>query len=251
MLVNEQRMIMPRLGTRKLHYILQEDLRGMGLKIGRDKLFSILKLEHLLVRPFKSYTKTTNSNHWLHKHPNLIKGIHLSQADQLWVSDITYLKTKECNSYLSLVTDAASRKIMGYHLSEDLRTEGVMEALKMAIKNRVNKGSLIHHSDRGLQYCSSDYQQLLQENGITTSMTDGYDCYQNALAERINGILKNEFLLDTYQDIDQARKVIEQSVDIYNSKRPHLSLKMKTPNQIHKQKTARLLDLSCGLVTSN
>jgi transposase InsO family protein len=250
-LVNEQRMIMPRLGTRKLHYILQEDLRGMGLKIGRDKLFSILKLEHLLVRPFKSYTKTTNSNHWLHKHTNLIKGIHLSQADQLWVSDITYLKTKECNSYLSLVTDAASRKIMGYHLSEDLRTEGVMEALKMAIKNRVNKGSLIHHSDRGLQYCSSDYQQLLQENGITTSMTDGYDCYQNALAERINGILKNEFLLDTYQDIDQARKVIEQSVDIYNSKRPHLSLKMKTPNQIHKQKTARLLDLSCGLVTSN
>ena len=102
----------------------------MGLKIGRDKLFSILKLEYLLVRPFNSYTKTTNSNHWLHKHPNLIKGIHLSQADQLWVIDITYLKTKECNSYLSLVTDAASRKIMGYHLSEDLRTEGVMEAIK-------------------------------------------------------------------------------------------------------------------------
>lgn len=240
-LVKVHRMHMPRIGTRKLYYLLQDEFKRSGLKVGRDKLFSFLKHEHMLIYPMKSYTKTTNSKHWLHKHPNLIKEKQFHQAEQLWVSDITYLKTKQGNSYLSLVTDAGSRKIMGHHLSEDLRTEGMMEALKMAITNRIYTDPLIHHSDRGLQYCSEEYQLLLQKNNIITSMTDGYDCYQNALAERINGILKNEFLLNTYDDINQARKVIEESIRIYNHKRPHLSLNMKTPEQVHQQKTSRTL----------
>lgn len=251
-LVKEQRMHMPRLGTRKLYYLIQDQLKCSGLKVGRDKLFSFLKLEQMLIKPLKSYTKTTNSKHWLRKHPNLIKDKQFTEPEQLWVSDITYLKTQQGNSYLSLVTDAGSRKIMGYHLSRDLRTEGVMEALKMAIKNRKSRSTLIHHSDRGLQYCSADYQQLLQDNHIITSMTDGYDCYQNALAERINGILKTEFLLYTYQDINQASKVIGQSIHIYNHKRPHLSLKMKTPEHVHKQlnkKNTRILEDACVLIS--
>lgn len=248
-------MDMPRLGTRKLYYLLHDNFRQRELKVGRDKLFSFLKMEHMLIKPFKCYTKTTNSKHWLHKHPNLIKEKHFVEAEQLWVSDITYLKTKEGNSYLSLVTDAGSRKIMGYHLSADLRTEGMMEALKMAIKNRKYTQPLIHHSDRGLQYCSEDYQQLLESNNIITSMTDGYDCYQNALAERVNGILKMEFLFHPYTDLNQARKVIEQSIYIYNHKRPHLSLKMKTPEQVHQQnpthkKNTRTFEGSCVFLSS-
>ena len=228
-------MDMPRIGTRKLYHLLREEFKRNRLKVGRDKLFSFLKYEHMLILPTKSYTKTTNSKHWLHKYPNLIKEKQFTEAEHLWVSDITYLKTKQGNSYLSLVTDAGSRKIMGHHLSEDLRTEGMIEALKMAISNRIYTHPLIHHSDRGLQYCSEDYQLLLQKNNIITSMTDGYDCYQNALAERINGILKMEFLLNTYDDVNQARTVIEESIRIYNHKRPHLSLNMKTPQQVHRQ----------------
>ena len=235
-LVMGKRKFMPRLGTRKLYFLLQEEFKKQELKVGRDKLFYFLRHEHLLIQPMKSYTKTTFSKHWLHKHPNLVKGIRPHAAEQLWVSDITYLKTKQGNSYLSLVTDAASRKIMGYHLSADLRTEGVLRALQMALRNRTHGHPLIHHSDRGLQYCSEQYQQLLRKHDLITSMTDGYDCYQNALAERINGILKSEFLLHTYENIKQADKVIEQSIHIYNTMRPHLSLQMKTPQQAHDKK---------------
>lgn len=247
---------MPRLGTRKLHYLLSDNFRDSQLKIGRDKLFSILRMERMLISPFKSFTITTNSKHWLRKHPNLIKGKEYTLPEQLWVSDITYLKTKECVSYLSLVTDAVSRKIMGYYLSRDLRTEGVVKALKMAVENRMYSHPLIHHSDRGFQYCSEEYQRVLKEKNITTSMTDGYDCYQNALAERINGILKMEFLLATYRDIDQARKVIEQSIAIYNQRRPHLALRMETPDNAHRlksqahKKTTRTLKGSCGFLSS-
>jgi transposase InsO family protein len=227
---------MPRLGTRKLYFLLQEEFKSQQLKVGRDKLFAFLRYEHMLIKPWKTYTKTTFSKHWLHKHPNLVKGKRPPvAAEQLWVSDITYLKTKQGNSYLSLVTDAASRKIMGYHLSSDLRTEGVMCALQMALRNRIHHKPLVHHSDRGLQYCAEEYQQLLQAHNIIPSMTDGYDCYQNALAERINGILKTEFLLHTYEDIRQADQVIAESIHIYNTMRPHLSLQMKTPNQAHNE----------------
>lgn len=236
-MVRSQRMDMPRIGTRKLYYLLKGDFAQSGIKIGRDGLFDCLRREHMLIKPLKSYTKTTWSKHWLHKHPNLIKEMTINAAEQLWVSDITYIKTSTQNCYLSLVTDAYSRRIMGFHVSEDLKTESVMEALKMAIAGRIYKNRLVHHSDRGLQYCAEPYQQLLRLHGITCSMTDGYDCYQNALAERINGILKNEFLLQTPSDTEQLRIMVKQTVAIYNSKRPHLSLNMKTPNQIHKEKS--------------
>jgi transposase InsO family protein len=239
-LVVDQRICMPRLGTRKLYYLLNDQFKQRNLKVGRDKLFMFLRSEQMLIKPRKSYNRTTMSKHWLRKHPNLVKNQVFEHAEQLWVSDITYLKTQSGNSYLSLVTDAISRKIMGYHLSDDLKTDGVVEALKMALKNRKYGHKLIHHSDRGIQYCSEEYQQVLKKNMIITSMTDGYDCYQNALAERINGILKDEFLIHTYKDLYQARKVIEESIYIYNNKRPHLSLNYKTPEFMHKKSPAEL-----------
>lgn len=239
-LVDQQRRQMPRLGTRKLYFLLENVFVENGIKIGRDALFSYLKRENMLVKPVKSYTKTTFSKHWLHKHPNLLKDIDIYRSEQVFVSDITYIKSKERTHYLSLVTDAYSRKIVGYQLSDDMSAENVVKALKMAIKNRKNGQPLIHHSDRGLQYCSQTYQRVLRENDISPSMTDGYDCYQNALAERINGILKHEFLIYKCNNGRELHKLIKESIDYYNNKRPHLSLKMKTPNFVY-EKTSEVL----------
>lgn len=229
--VQSIRISMPRIGTRKLYYLLSSELA-----VGRDKLFSILKANHMLVKPVRSYTKTTMSKHWLHKHPNLLKDINIHRPEQVYVSDITYVKSRQKTHYLSLITDAYSRKIVGYHLSDDLSAESVAKALQMAVKGRNKEIPLIHHSDRGLQYCSAVYQNVLTKNRISPSMTDGYDCYQNALAERMNGILKQEFLLYKCNNYKDLNLLIKKSVDIYNNKRPHLALKMKTPNEIH-QKT--------------
>lgn len=228
---------MPRIGTRKLYYLLRSSFHRQGLKVGRDKLFDFLRHEHMLIQPRKNYVKTTWSKHWLHKHPNLITGIQLTAPEQLWVSDITYIKTKQENCYLSLVTDAYSRKIMGYHVSNDMKAESVGIALQMALDNRRYSTATIHHSDRGLQYCAQPYQQIIHENGMVCSMTDGYDCYQNALAERINGILKEEFLFPLAENIHQLRTMVKQSISIYNNKRPHLALKMNVPEYIHIQKS--------------
>jgi len=226
---------MPRIGTRKLYYLLKDDIESLNIKIGRDALFDYLRSEHMLIKPKKNYTKTTNSNHWLHKYPNLIKQVKVERPEQVFVSDITYIKTRERTHYLSLVTDAYSRKIMGYKLSNDMSAENVVQALKMAIKHRKTNQPLIHHSDRGLQYCSSIYQSELSSNTIKPSMTDGCDCYQNALAERVNGILKQEFLLETCNTGKELDLMIKQSINTYNNKRPHLSLMMKTPNFIHEK----------------
>lgn len=229
------RMEMPRIGTRKLYYLLEEKLRSMSIKIGRDALFDVLRRDNMLIKPRKNYTKTTNSKHWLRKHPNLFLGLDIKGPEEVFVSDITYVKSKEKTHYLSLVTDAYSRKIMGYQLSSDMSAENVVKALRMAIKNkRLNKPS-IHHSDRGLQYCSQIYQKELNKNNIIPSMTDGYDCYQNALAERINGILKNEFLIYKCRDGKELEKLVKESITIYNTKRPHLNLKMKTPSFVHEK----------------
>lgn len=229
------RMQMPRLGTRKLYYLLKDKFESMSIKIGRDALFDLLKSENMLIKPKKNYTKTTNSKHWLRKHPNLYLGLIVKEPEQVFVSDITYIKSKEQTHYLSLVTDAYSRKIMGYHLSDDMSSENVVKALRMAVKNKKTDKPSIHHSDRGLQYCSYLYQSELRKNNITPSMTDGYDCYQNALAERVNGILKSEFLIHKCNNGNELGKLIEESVQIYNSKRPHLSLNMKTPNFVHEK----------------
>ncbi len=234
-LVQKVRMEMPRLGTRKLYYLLKEGFKNEGIKIGRDTLFAYLKRENMLVRAQKKYVKTTFSKHWLRKHPNLLKELKIGKAEQVFVSDITYIKTRESTCYLSLVTDAYSRKIMGYSLSSNMNTENVAKALKMAVKNRVSNTPLIHHSDRGLQYCSGYYQNMLNKNRIKPSMTDGYDCYQNALAERINGILKQEFLFSKTKNIQELNSLVKESINIYNTKRPHLSLNMQTPDKVHKK----------------
>lgn len=243
-LIVEKRMKMPRLGTRKLYHLLSGQFSNLGVKLGRDALFSYLREEKMLIKPLKSYTKTTDSKHWLKKHPNLLKQRIPSRIEEVFVSDITYVRTREQTLYLSLVTDAFSRKIMGYRLSDDMSAENVAKALQMAIKNRKTDWPLIHHSDRGLQYCSALYQSELKQAQIQTSMTDGYDCYQNALAERINGILKQEFLIETCKNKKELQNLIHESIQIFNKERPHLSLKMKTPDQVHKKTEVEILPRS-------
>jgi len=237
-LVTHIRLRQPRLGTRKLQHLLRAALTQAGIKLGRDGMFNILRNARLLVRTRRAYHKTTDSHHRFRRHPNLLKDgpqkVVPTGAEQVWVADITYLATAGAFVYLSLVTDVWSRKIVGYHVHDSLQTEQVSEALKMALRGRTTRQPLIHHSDRGIQYCSAYYQQLHQRHGLTCSMTDGYDCYQNALAERINGILKTELLLQRPTDLDQAARMVRQSVQIYNEERPHHSLKYKTPDEVHR-----------------
>lgn len=237
-LVREVRRRQPRVGVRKLHHMLRRRLSEAHIKLGRDALFATAKRAHLLVPPARAFHKTTDSFHRFYKHPNLLKAgtseCSATRSEQIWVADITYLPTRQQCVYLSLVTDAYSRKIVGYHVHASLKTEEVAQALKMALRSRRSELPLIHHSDRGIQYCASVYQALHAKHGITCSMTDGYDCYQNALAERINGILKTEFLLQRPQDLGEARRMVKQSVAIYNHERPHQALKYKTPDEIHR-----------------
>jgi putative transposase len=241
-LVRDQRLRQPRMGTRKLHHILREPLAGAGLGLGRDALFDVLRNARMLVSPRRAYHKTTDSHHRFRRHPNLLKaGEHQRKAtacEQIWVADITYLPTADKFVYLSLVTDAYSRKIVGWHVHDSLQTEPVAQALKMALRARQSDQPLVHHSDRGVQYCSSHYQAIHQRHGLHCSMTDGYDCYQNALAERVNGILKGELLLQRPADLQQAQRMVRESVQIYNSERPHLSLKMQTPDAVHRASLA-------------
>ena len=241
-LVTEQRMRQPRLGTRKLHHLLREPLEQAGVGLGRDALFDVLRNARMLVPTRRAYHKTTDSHHRFRRHPNLVKEgpeqIQVTGCEQLWVADITYLPTADKFVYLSLVSDAHSRKIVGWHVHTSLQTEEVAQAMKMALRSRGTRRPLVHHSDRGIQYCSTYYQALHRRHGVRCSMTDGYDCYQNALAERINGILKNEFLLSRPADLGQARRMVAESVQIYNHERPHLSLKMQTPDAVHRASMA-------------
>lgn len=228
--VHTERMYQPRIGTRKLQYLMALQ----HLFIGRDRLFSLLTDNRLLVTTKRAYHKTTNSLHRFTCHANLIKeGFVANKPEQLWGADITYLPTVSGNTYLSLVTDAYSRKVVGYHVDDNMRVDSVKQAFSNALKQRKRNTDLIHHSDRGVQYCSHEYQALHKQHHVTCSMTDGYDCYQNALAERINGILKNEYLLVKPSDLEEARKMVAQSVLIYNQRRPHTALKYKTPDEVH------------------
>ena len=233
---------MPRLGTRKLHYLLKEEFNREQLNIGRDKLFTILRNEGLLIIKKKKYTVTTNSKHWMFKYPNLIKDISLIRPEQVWVSDITYINTADKNAYLHLITDAYSKQVMGYELCSDMEASSTLKALQMALKNRKYKAlSLIHHSDRGLQYCSKLYTNLLKKNDIQISMTENGDPYENAVAERMNGILKDEFGLgEQLENLEQAKHQTSQSISIYNTFRPHLSCQMLTPKQMHSQQKVKL-----------
>ncbi|MGS2737995.1 IS3 family transposase [Sinomicrobium sp. M5D2P17] len=239
-LVKEVRMELPKVGTRKLYHILQDPLQD--LSVGRDRLFAILKANHLLIKHKRSYHITTNSHHRFKKHKNLIEDKVIDRPEQLWVADITYIGTRQNPMYLSLITDAYSKKIVGYSLSNTLETDSSVKALKFAIKNRsYPKKRLIHHSDRGFQYCSKEYQKILAKNHIKCSMTESYDPYQNAVAERINGILKQEFLIDIQKlDINTVKQIVKQSIAIYNAKRPHLSCAMNTPEDMHKQNEVKI-----------
>jgi len=233
--VNDLRRYLPRLGARKLHYLIQPKLAESGIKLGRDGLLAYLKAQGLLVKPRRSYTKTTYSKHWMKKHPNLLSGMVINRPEQVFASDITYVESDEGVHYLSLVTDASSRKIMGHEVSREMKASDTVKAMKQAIRERQTQLPLIHHSDRGSQYCSSLYQHELERHNIQPSMTDGYDCYQNALAERVNGILKQEFLLYRCKTFEELKELVAQSIAIYNRLRPHLSLGMQTPEEAHKK----------------
>jgi len=223
------------LGAKKLYHELKRDIDKNGIKMGRDKFYSFLRSHRLLVPRTKRYHITTNSNHHFYKYKNLVSNKVPTRAEQLWVTDITYIKTQKGHSYLALVTDAYSKKIMGYKLDSHMRTSLCIDALKMALKNRkyINQ-KLIHHSDRGLQYCNPTYTLFAESNGLTMSMTEKYDPYENAIAERINRTLKYEYGLKlTIKNTNLAQKITKRAINIYNNLRPHLSLDLKTPNQVH------------------
>jgi transposase InsO family protein len=239
-LVEDIRIKMPKLGGRKLYFLLKEPLRSF--KIGRDKFFDILRANHLLIIPKRSYYITTNSHHRFRKHKNLILNYCINKPNQVWVADITYIGSRKQPSYLSLITDAYSKKIVGYHVADNLNTESSLVALRKALKNNnIEKEPLIHHSDRGLQYCSNEYQRILKKYQLKCSMTQNSDPYENAIAERVNGILKQEFDIDKY-DIQTAlrRKIVNEAIGIYNELRPHFSNHYLTPNQMHKQKEIKM-----------
>jgi transposase InsO family protein len=234
-MVKQERKSHSRLGGKKVYKNLQRTIHANGLKCGRDKFLKILREEDLLIKTKRKYVQTTQSYHRFRKHPNLIKDLNITRSEQVWVSDITYIKTQEGFMYLFLITDAYSKQIMGYELSDNMKVINSIKALEMAIRNRKYPDrALIHHSDRGLQYCHPDYIELLEKNQIKVSMTTKHDPYENAVAERINGILKNEYLTEGYfLDLKDAQREVAQAIWMYNHKRPHYSCKFQTPSEAH------------------
>lgn len=227
---------MPRLGTRKLHFLLTPLLKEHGIEVGRDYLFNLLEEHRMLIRQRRRTVITTNSRHWMHKYTNLVKEMVIDRPEQLWVSDITYIRLINQWGYLSLITDAYSRKIMGHCFRTDMSAQGCIDALEMALANRQNQGTLIHHSDRGSQYCSALYVSKLNDHRIRISMTENGDPYENALAERVNGILKSEFnLYESKRSFEATAQYIDDVIKIYNKSRPHSSCDLLTPQQAHQK----------------
>lgn len=235
-LVGEIRQDLPRAGVPKLHFMLREKLAAHGIKMGRDALYQLLGEHGCLLRYRRRKPYTTDSNHPYKKYPNLIREIkYLTHPGQLWVSDITYIRLKEKFCYLSIVTDAYSHKIIGHCLHPTLHSDGPVNALLMAVKSKRGQ-SLIHHSDRGSQYCCADYVKMLEHYHIQISMTEKGDPYENAIAERVNGILKTEFLLDkTFSSFIEAEQEVQDAVKKYNHIRPHDSCDKLTPVQAHER----------------
>ncbi|MCB0509542.1 MAG: IS3 family transposase [Bacteroidetes bacterium] len=232
---------LPKCGGRKIHHIISKKLKAQGVKVGRDKLFDFLRDENLLAYKRKKYHKTTNSKHWMRKYPNQIKDLEIIRPEQVWVADITYLQVKKKHYYLHLITDAYSKKIMGYQLANNMMTIETTKALEKALDKRIYTEKLIHHSDRGLQYCSKEYTDLLKSNHIEISMTENSDPYENAVAERINGILKDEFGMDhIFEDFYSMNKQLDEAIHIYNGFRPHLSIHLNTPNRAHLQQKMKI-----------
>ena len=234
--VSEIRAEMPRLGTRKLYHLLEENFEQFDLKVGRDKLFSLLRSSNLLIVRRKKHVRTTDSRHWRREHPNLVSDFIPEKPEELLVADITYFETEQGTVYGHLITDGYSKKIMGYKVAYDMKKERTIAAFNQAMKNRIYKYPGIHHSDRGAQYCSPVYTTNAQNQKYEISMTQDGSPYDNAVAERINGILKDEFGLgDKMKNLTEVKKRLERAVDIYNNKRPHWSCHLLTPNQMHQQ----------------
>ncbi len=236
--VKEVRENHPKMGGRKLYYLLKPEMEKADLKIGRDRFFEILSLNNLLIKNSRKYVRTTYSSHWLRKYKNLIKDKVANRINEIWVSDLTYWDIGERFLYIHFITDSYSKKIVGYSLSETMKVDDILPSLKMAIcsLNR-DANDLIHHSDRGIQYCSKAYTDLLKSHNIEISMTENGDPLENALAERINGIIKLEYLEDVkFDNIIKARKSLDKAIELYNNDRPHLSCNYHTPNDIYNGK---------------
>ena len=232
-LVKEERKEQPRVGVRKLYEALLPSFKAAHIKLGRDLLFDILRANNMLVKRKRAYAKTTNSYHHFHKYNNLIKEVQVTKPNQVWVSDITYIRTVKGFCYLALITDMYSRKIIGYDLSDSLELAGCLRALRKALWHIKPAAGLIHHSDRGVQYCSHMYVNELKRKDIKISMTEEKHCYENAIAERVNGILKDEFYLDQcFFSTAHAKRATKSAIKVYNNKRLHLSLRYKTPNMV-------------------
>ncbi len=239
--VTEIRKNHKRLGGRKLFYKLEGFMSGHQIKMGRDAFFDFLRDNGLLVRKRKRYHVTTNSNHWMKKYPNLIKDVVPLRPNHVWVSDITYWKTKGGHYYISFITDAYSRKIVGYQVAMTMEAIESVAALKKALKGLFGKIlGLIHHSDRGSQYCSAKYVELLKKNNVQISMTENGDPLENAIAERLNGIIKGEYLVDYHiNSLTEAKRILEAVVDLYNEERPHSSVSNLTPSEAHQREMSQ------------
>jgi putative transposase len=236
-MVIEYRKKLSHTGTDKLYEHLQPLIKELNIKMGRDALNQLLRERGMLIKKTKRYFITTDSNHMFHKSPNLLTNLEIIHSEQVFVCDITYIKTDEGHAYLALVTDAYSRKIMGWALEDNMKVSMVKNALEMAHKNCIfSHLCIIHHSDRGIQYCCPDYSQFAGNLGFILSTTQQYDPYENAIAERINGILKYEFgLKNTIKTVEIAQKMVAQAVELYNNERMHWSLNFKKPNEVHIQ----------------
>lgn len=237
MVVNEVKKIRrdhPRMGGKKLYWLLADTIHGLAPAVGRDKFFDLLRSHNLLVKRRRKYVVTTQSFQRFFKYKDHYNGVSWIRPHQAWVSDITYIRVGEGFMYLFLITDAFSRKIVGWQLAYTLETKWALKALEMAIKQCHNTKKLVHHSDRGFQYCSHDYTTLLKKNKIKPSMGQAGYCYDNAMAERVNGILKDEYFLDsTFKKSEDAKNAVKQAIRKYNEKRPHWSLALQIPAQVH------------------
>ena len=234
-LVRQERQVQPRLGTRKLQHMLSDEWAQAGVSIGRDRLFGVLRRHDLLILRRRRYARTTDSRHGLAVYGNLLKEAVLTGPHQAWVSDITYLRTRQGFMYLSLVMDAFSRKIVGYDCHDRLESEGALRALSMAMRQLpAGTSSLIHHSDRGCQYCCGRYTERLLQRGFQISMTEENHCYENSRAERLNGILKQEYGLGTVcVSKSNGVKAVKEAVKLYNGRRPHQALGYRCPDHVH------------------
>lgn len=234
-IIKKRRKSLPREGVRKMIRSLNAEFDKANIKVGRDTLFNVLRANNMLTLRKKYSARTTNSLHRFRKYKNIAKDIIVTTPNQVWVSDITYIRTLKGFCYLALITDAYSRKIIGYDLSDSLELSGCVRALNKALYQAKNIDGLIHHSDRGIQYCSNVYTQILKRKLIGISMTEENHCYENALAECVNGILKDEFYLDrTFMNTAHAKRATKNAIKLYNEVRLHLSLEYQTPNMVYK-----------------